>query len=253
MIDSKKLLEDLQREVTTLEDDLRARCEAEPTVDAPLKSRYDEARARNRTAHTYKAWREEELTNVAVAWVLACVFVRFMEDNGLLETLHLAGPDVAGLGRARDQHELFFREHPHFTEREYLEHVFTATAALPSMAEFFDRRHNPLWSVGPTGDATAALVNFWRRADPETGCPIHDFSDPEWNTRFLGDLYQDLSAAARKRYALLQTPIFVEQFILDRTLTPAIETFGFRVVRMLDPTCGSGHFMLGGFARLQKL
>ncbi len=46
---------------------------------------------------------------------------------------------------------------------------------------------------------------------------------------------------------------FVEQFILDRTLTPAIETFGFRVVRMIDPTCGSGHFMLGGFARLYRL
>ena len=59
VIDSKKLLEDLQREVTKLEDDLRARCDAEPTVDAPLKARYDEARARNRTALTYKAWREE--------------------------------------------------------------------------------------------------------------------------------------------------------------------------------------------------
>jgi hypothetical protein len=253
MINSTALLPDLQRQVTTLEDDLRARCEAEPSVDAPLKARYDEARVRARTALTYKAWREEELTNVAVAWILACVFVRFLEDNGLVDTCYLAGPDAEGLGRARDQHELFFREHPLSTERDYLEHVFTATSALPAMAEFFDRRHNPLWSVGPTGDAAAAALNFWRRADPVSGRPLHDFSDPEWSTRFLGDLYQDLSAAARKRYALLQTPVFVEQFILDRTLTPAIETFGFKVVRMIDPTCGSGHFCLGGFARLHKL
>ncbi|MFA7484376.1 MAG: BREX-2 system adenine-specific DNA-methyltransferase PglX, partial [Vulcanimicrobiota bacterium] len=70
------------------------------------------------------------------------------------------------------------------------------------------------------------------------------------DTRFLGDLYQDLSEAARKRFALLQTPDFVEEFILDRTLEPAIETFGLEEVRMLDPTCGSGHFLLGGFARL---
>ncbi len=187
MIDSKELLEDLQREVTTLEDDLRSRCDAEPTVDAPLKTRYDEARARNRTALTYKAWREEELTNVAVAWVLACVFVRFLEDNGLIDTLHLAGTDAAGVVRARDQQIVFFREHPLSTEREYLEHVFTVTAALPSMAEFFDRRHNPLWSVGPTGDASAALVNFWRRADPETGRPVHDFADPDqYHSRLLG-------------------------------------------------------------------
>ncbi len=89
--------------------------------------------------------------------------------------------------------------------------------------------------------------------DPETGELVHDFTDPDWNTRFLGDLYQDLSEAARKRFALLQTPEFVEEFILDRTLTPAIETFGYREVRLIDPTCGSGHFLLGAFARLFKI
>ena len=99
----------------------------------------------------------------------------------------------------------------------------------------------------------AALPNlrqFWQQVDPNTGTLVHDFTDPDWNTRFLGDLYQDLSEATRKRYALLQTPEFVEEFILDRTLTPAIREFGFREVRMIDPTCGSGHFLLGSFQRL---
>ncbi|MDR3405901.1 MAG: BREX-2 system adenine-specific DNA-methyltransferase PglX [Chthoniobacter sp.] len=250
MIDSKALLTDLQREVIKLHTDLRARCDAEPAVDAALKAQYDAARAGQRTALTYKAWREEELTNVAVAWVLACVFIRFLEDNGLVETLNLAGPDAAGIGRARDQQIVFFREHPGLSEREYLEHAFTETAKLPGMADLFDRRHNPLWMVGPTGDAARAFIEFWRKADAGTGRPVHDFTDSDWGTRFLGDLYQELSEAARKRYALLQTPVFIEQFILDRTLTPAVETFGFREVRMIDPTCGSGHFLLGGFARL---
>lgn len=260
VIDSPKLLTDLQREVTRLHTDLRARCDAEPTADAPLQARYAEARARNRTALTYKAWREEELTNVAVAWVLACVFIRFLEDNALVETLHLAGPDAAGIGRARDQQIVFFREHPGLSEREYLEHAFAEIGKLPGITDLFDRRHNPLWTVGPTGDAARAFIEFWRRTDAESGRPVHDFSDPGEGgggngdpTRFLGDLYQDLSEAARKRYALLQTPVFIEQFILDRTLTPAIETFGFREVRMIDPTCGSGHFLLGGFARLFAL
>ena len=95
-----------------------------------------------------------------------------------------------------------------------------------------------------------ALRQFWQQVDPNTGALVHDFTDPDWNTRFLGDLYQDLSEAARKSYALLQTPEFVEEFILDRTLTPAIREFGYREVRMIDPTCGSGHFLLGGFRRL---
>ena len=103
---------------------------------------------------------------------------------------------------------------------------------------------------------------------PNTGTLVHDFTDPDWDTRFLGDLYQDLSEAARKKYALLQTPVFVEEFILDRTLDPAIEEFGLAKMgyesrllpdgrlnpddrfKMIDPACGSGHFLLGSFARL---
>jgi hypothetical protein len=86
--------------------------------------------------------------------------------------------------------------------------------------------------VGPGGDLQA------------------DFTDPKLGTRFLGDLYQDLSERARKQFALLQTPEFVEEFILDRTLEPAIAEFGLSEVRLIDPACGSGHFLLGAFARL---
>ena len=43
-----------------------------------------------------------------------------------------------------------------------------------------------------------------------------------------------------------QTPDFVEEFILDRTLTPALEAFGLATTTLIDPTCGSGHFLLGG-------
>ncbi|MFE2104177.1 BREX-2 system adenine-specific DNA-methyltransferase PglX, partial [Streptomyces sp. NPDC059468] len=74
-----------------------------------------------------------------------------------------------------------------------------------------------------------------------------------WDTRFLGDLYQDLSEAARKTYALLQTPEFVEEFILDRTMNPAVREFGYEGLKMIDPTCGSGHFVLGAFRRLVRL
>ncbi|MCC5840768.1 MAG: BREX-2 system adenine-specific DNA-methyltransferase PglX [Opitutales bacterium] len=252
MIDSRALLTDLKAHVTSLEDDLRTRCETSREVDAPLREQYAAAKKQKRTAMTYAAWRDEQLTQVAVAWVLSCVFVRFLEDNELVEVPRLSGPGPR-LQRARDEHELFFRRHPTLTEREYLTEVFTETGKLPGMVDFFDRRHNPLWLIAPSGDAASALLNFWRKADPKTGALAHDFTDPAWNTRFLGDLYQDLSEAARKRFALLQTPDFIEVFILDRTLTPAIRTFGYREVRLIDPTCGSGHFLLGTFDRLFRL
>jgi hypothetical protein len=253
MILSSTLLTALQKRVTLLEDDLRRRCGADPQVNAPLQAQYEAARESKRTAETFNAWRDEQITQIAVAWVLACVFVRFLEDNQLLDTPFLAGPDAARMNRARDEQELFFSRHPTASERDYLLHVFDAVGQLPGMREFFDRRHNPLWLAGPTGDALAGLLDFWRKTNPDTGALAHDFTDPDWNTRFLGDLYQDLSEAARKRFALLQTPVFVEEFILDRTLTPAIETFGYKVVRLIDPTCGSGHFCLGGFHRLFRL
>ncbi len=52
----------------------------------------------------------------------------------------------------------------------------------------------------------------------------------------------------KKTYALLQTPVFVEEFILDRTLEPALAERPLEGFTMIDPTCGSGHFLLGGFA-----
>lgn len=121
------------------------------------------------------------------------------------------------------------------------------------MRGLFDEQHNPVFRIGLSGDGAMLLLEFWQRVDPDTGLLIHDFCDPESATRFLGDLYQDLSESARKRYALLQTPVFVEEFILDRTFAPAIDEFGYREVRLIDPTCGSGHFLLGAFQRLFDL
>jgi hypothetical protein len=123
----------------------------------------------------------------------------------------------------------------------------------------FDKRHNPLYQVPLSHDGARELVEFWRGRD-ESGVLVHDFTDPlnedgteGWDTRFLGDLYQDLSEAARKTYALLQTPEFVEEFILDRTMNPAVREFGYEGLKMIDPTCGSGHFVLGAFRRLVRL
>ena len=179
------------------------------------------------------------------------MFVRFLEDNGLVDEPLISGPGERR-GRASDRQMLYFQSHPTETDRDYLYDVFRSVAGLPGVAKLYEEAHNPLWSYGISGDAAKALIGFWRQMVPETGELVHDFTDSDWNTRFLGDLYQNLSEAARKRYALLQTPGFVEEFILDRTLNPAIEEFGLKAVRLIDPTCGSGHFLLGAFRRLKQ-
>ncbi|WP_291980613.1 BREX-2 system adenine-specific DNA-methyltransferase PglX [Luteitalea sp.] len=252
MIDGRRLLADLQPLRKRLEDDLRERSEQVPELTRRLREEWQAARQKERTAQTYEAWREDALAQAAAMWLLACVFVRFLEDNALAEPPRLAAPG-ARLSLARDQRTLYFQEHPHDSDRDYLYSVFEAVAALPAAAPLLDHRHNPIWQVGISGDAATQVIDFWQRVDPASGALVHDFTDPEWTTRFLGDLYQDLSASARKKYALLQTPDFVLQFILDRTLTPAIAEFGFRDVQMIDPACGSGHFLLAAFERLARL
>ena len=112
------------------------------------------------------------------------------------------------------------------SDTEYLLDTFAEAARLPGLAGLFDPAHNPLFRLPLSGDGAIALFDFFRAGVPETGALVHDFTDPDWNTRFLGDLYQDLSEEARKRYALLQTPEFVEAWILDRTLDPAMREFG---------------------------
>jgi hypothetical protein len=250
VIDRKLLLSDLQKQVKSLEKDLREQAESVEEVRLRLRGEYDRAFKVGRTAATWTAWRDERVTQVAVAWVLGTVFVRFCEDNGLLADPYLAGPGDR-LVLAEEAEAQFFRDRPDETLRGWLLEGFDAIASTQAGKSLFDRRHNPLFQIPLSHDAAKELIGFWRRRG-EGGNLVHSFRDELWDTRFLGDLYQDLSEAARKTYALLQTPDFVEEFILDLTLTPAIEEFGYDVVKMIDPTCGSGHFVLGAFHRLLK-
>ncbi|MER5650684.1 BREX-2 system adenine-specific DNA-methyltransferase PglX [Streptosporangium sp. NPDC002524] len=253
-VDREALKSDLQRQVKLLVDDLRERSE-EKEFAARLDAEYQAARKAKRTANGYPAWREDRVVQSAVAWALATVFVRFCEDNELIDLPFIAGPGER-LALAVERAEERFRTAPanadedYLTARSWLIASFDALSESPVAAGLFSKRHNPMWSITPSHDAAKELLAFWRRTDA-SGDVVHDFTDPAWNTRFLGDLYQDLSDHAKDAYALLQTPDFVERFILDLTLTPALEEFPLTEdFRLIDPTCGSGHFLLGAFDRL---
>src|SRR5271157_2919847 len=270
MIHRAALLSDLQKLLKKLEADLLERSQSTEIseVGAHLRQEFEEATEANRTAQTFDEWRSDAITQTAAAWVLSCVFVRFLEDNTLINPPRIAGPGER-LQRARDEHELYFRSHPTLNDRDYLLTVFDGLEEFPATKDVFGE-HNPIRDIPNwlSGDAAGELLRFFQRIDPNTGALAHDFTDSSWDTRFLGDLYQDLSEKARKLYALLQTPVFVEEFILDRTLDPAIEEFGLAKMgyearlepdgrlhpddrfKMIDPACGSGHFLLGSFARL---
>lgn len=258
MINEVRLRESLQRLLSDTDASIRERISDEPALAAQLRAKHSAAVAAGRTsASGYNAFEDEAVTQAAVHWLLGCVFVRFLEDNGWLHGLRekvawLAGPGDR-MELAKQQRTLAFRQMADPNDRDYLLLVFDAVAKYPGMAALFDRRHNPLYSLGPTAQGAKKILDFFQQQDPDTGDLVHNFEDEGHQTRFLGDLYQNLSESARKRYALCQTPGFVIDFILDRTLTPALDTFGLEVLRLIDPSCGSGHFLLAAYYRLFRL
>jgi hypothetical protein len=191
----------------------------------------------------------EAVTESAVAWLLATVFIRFCEDNRLIEAPFLAGP-ADRLPLARDRQAVFFRRYPDRTDLDWIAAGFDAVSTSPATLPLFDSLYAMLRRLPLSSRAARELISFWCSTDQD-GLLIHDFTDQCLDTGFLVDLYANLSEAARAEYALIETPGFVADMILDHTLTPAMQAFGLPGLRFIDPVCGSGTFVIGAFSRLR--
>ncbi|WP_210686513.1 BREX-2 system adenine-specific DNA-methyltransferase PglX [Mycolicibacterium sp. GESEQ-9] len=244
----------LRRQVLDLEVDLRARVDGEDHdaresgVYEAWKHDYDAAFAAQRTASAWQEWRNDRVTQAAVAWVLLTVFARYCEDNALVRPRWISGADADQRAQALDARRSYFQAQPEHTDREWLGQIIEHFAKYPATAGLVDT-FSPLHLVAPSGDTARALLEFWWQQGDD-GQPVYSFSGVD--TRFLGDVYQDLSEHAKKTYALLQTPEFVEEFILDQTMEPALADRPLEGFTVIDPTCGSGHFLLGAFHRLHE-
>ena len=180
----------------------------------------------------------------AVHFLLRTVFVRVLED------LRFIPSTLRGLTRF----QAFQGVAPSLGYRSFFEWVFRDLAH--DFPDVFGERPDDLGP--PSEDLCRAVWDLWRQPGDAGGLRWDWSEDPEgFDSRFLGDLYQELDQDVRKRFALLQTPDFVESYILDHTLTPALEVFDperlvreGQTFRIIDPTCGSGHFLIGAFHRL---
>ena len=188
LINPKRLLDDLKRLLRRLEADLRERAGTVAELHELLQREYRAAREAGRTGESFEMWRDGTLTQAAAAWLLGCVFVRFLEDNGLVEEALLSGPQERRRLAAERQMQ-YFQRRPTDSDRDYLYDVFRTVQQLPAVTTLFDAQHNPVWAYGISGDAAKELIAFWRQVVPETGELVHDFTDATWNTRFLARLY----------------------------------------------------------------
>lgn len=82
MIDSAQLLADLKGQLKLLEADLTARADDVTNEwGATLRTEHANATARERTGLPWIDWRNGQVAQAAVAWILATVFIRFAEDR----------------------------------------------------------------------------------------------------------------------------------------------------------------------------
>ncbi|HEY0936942.1 MAG TPA: SAM-dependent methyltransferase, partial [Trebonia sp.] len=171
------LTDALKKQVIELEKDLR------PTglADPKLRAEWEQARAAQRTAATFETWLADRVTQVAVAWVLGTVFVRFAEDNGLIEYPYIAGPGERTV-QARELQQQYYEKHPGHDDYNWLREAFDAMSVSPVARSLFDESHNPMWTIKPSPFAVKALLDFWRQAD-EHGAIRYDLADETWDTR----------------------------------------------------------------------
>ena len=253
-ISETSLIVDLQPVIRNLVADMRTRLDEDATLYQSWVTEHAQAQAADRVGASFEEWSEEQLQQAAAGWVLTTVFLRFIEDNDLFgpRQVFLTGFDADRRSLGRDYEAALYQAHPDYSYRAYLAHCFEQLAEVPATKDLVGP-HAAIHIIDPSDDAARGIIEFFRAVDTtedDEQTTRWTFNDPELSTRFLGDLYQDLSEFARKKYALLQTPDFVEEFILDRTLTPALEERPLEGFKLIDPTCGSGHFLLGAFHRL---
>lgn len=233
--DRARLTAALREHVAKIAADLRAKMRA-PAV---ARDRARQLHLDEQVAEDFDVWTDLLSRRAAVLWLLKSVYVRVLEDRGLLNPGRLIDLEAQ---------QLFERLAPHLGETAFLRWIYRDLASADGgLPELFSPQ--PAEVALPSDERSRALITFWRDRDADTEAQW-SFANEHFDGELMGDLYQELDPVVKDRFALCQTPDFVREFILDRTLTPAIETFGADQVRLLDPACGSGHFLIDGLKRL---
>jgi hypothetical protein len=102
-----------------------------------------------------------------------------------------------------------------------------------------------LWAGVPSPKACTQLIDWWANQAPSLAYPAGDSTPGSISGWPIGDLLPVLHDHLRAGNALVQTPSWVADLILDLTLIPAVDTFrDEHLVRTIDPACGTGHFLI---------
>ena len=244
MIDSKALLADLQEQVRLLEADLAEQLDTVPGLVDVLRDEHAAERKARRTAAEWPQWRgrSSRRSRWRGCWArCSCAD----EDNGLIDPV-LSGPGDR-LAAAEDAQLEHYRHHPEHNDGDWLAEQFEVLRATDAGRLLFDPEHNPLYRMPISHDAAKALVDVL--AAPAARRALrHDFTDPSVGHPLpRRPLPGPVRGTPRRPTRCCRPRSSSRSSSSTGRSTPAIEEFGLDGLRLIDPTCGSGHFLLGAF------
>lgn len=175
------------------------------------------------------------------------IFIKFLEDRGLL-TRSIYGDGGEDLNSYKDILNLddidtlnnFFEQINKkfngdlFSEPKLDKQYFTAEKSLVKILELFIK--GAAVEEGASGTAVAQL-------------PLFDYEFSVIPVELLSTIYESFLEEDRKRESIYYTPLPIVDIILRDTLEEYLKTEGSRP-KILDPSCGSGNFLVSTFKRL---
>lgn len=179
----------------------------------------------------------------AAGWVYMSVLTAWAEDHELIP------PRLRAAAKpARDDY--FARGG---TAVGWLALAAADTAVHPSGWPLLDPAYgNPVRDASPSEPAARGLLDWWLNDAPCLAYPTE--RGPATITGWLpGDLLQLLTDERRLAHALAQSPWWLADGILDRTLIPAAREFRDETLLLVDPTCGTGHMLVRAVDMLWEL
>lgn len=151
---------------------------------------------------------------------------------------------ATALTRHAAQHNLIREAGEQRGPDDVLRTLDALAGAHPALTILADPQVVELGDTVPSRARWEAVTRFWSsEALADDGHRVDGYR--------LGDAYQALSAEARRNRALCQTPPWVADLLLELSLVPAADELGTEAVRMIDPSCGTGHVLLSAFHKIR--
>jgi hypothetical protein len=168
----KALTSALSAHVTAIAADLRAQMLAE----GPVQERAKQLHADEKVGDDFAVWTDLLSRRAAVLWVLKTVYVRVLEDRGLLRPARLGDPEAQ---------RMFEQLAPSLGDTAFLRWVFRDLASpRGGLPELFGLQ--PAEIAMPADARSRALIAFWQDADAETGARKWSFATEEFAGELMG-------------------------------------------------------------------